>query len=265
VSEPTAGARQSAASAPCGLITIEGLEVVYEGRHGRNQALASTDATFEAGSFNALLGPTGCGKSTLLNVIAGFVPPTAGCARLDGKPTLAPGPDRGVVFQSYALMPWFTASGNIEFALKPKGIPRRERKARAAEALESVGLGGKGALYPAELSGGMKQRVAIARTLVAEPTVLLMDEPFGALDAQTRLTMQQLLLDLWEANRLTVIFVTHDVDEALVLADRVFVMTHSPGKIETVIEVSTERPRSIEDFGGNHVKLRKQVLQLLRH
>ena len=168
-----------------GHIVVEGLEVVYEGRRGRNQALISTDAVFKAGSFNALVGPTGCGKSTLLNVIGGFVAPTAGQVVLDGKPTLTPGPDRGVVFQSYALMPWFTASGNIEFALKSQGIPRRERKALAARALESVGLAGKDALYPAELSGGMQQRVAIARTLAVNPTVLLMDEPFGALDAQT--------------------------------------------------------------------------------
>lgn len=248
-----------------GRITVEGLEVVYEGRRGRNQALVSTDAIFEAGSFNALVGPTGCGKSTLLNVIGGFVPPTAGQVLLDGKPTRSPGPDRGVVFQSYALMPWFTASGNIEFALKSQGIPRAERKARASEALSNVGLAGREALYPSELSGGMQQRVAIARTLAVNPTVLLMDEPFGALDAQTRMTMQQFLLDLWEADKLTVVFVTHDVDEALVLADRVFVMTSSPGKIETVIEVSTDRPRSAEDYGGDHVELRRQVIKLLKH
>ena len=256
---------QPPASGTRGRIAIEGLEVVYEGRRGRNQALTSTDAVFEAGSFNALVGPTGCGKSTLLNVIGGFVAPTAGQVLLDGKPTLTPGPDRGVVFQSYALMPWFTASGNIEFALKSQGIPRAERKARAAEALSNVGLAGREALYPSELSGGMQQRVAIARTLAVNPTVLLMDEPFGALDAQTRMTMQQFLLDLWEADKLTVVFVTHDVDEALVLADRVFVMTSSPGKIETVIEVSTDRPRSAEDYGDDHVELRRQVIKLLKH
>ena len=162
-------------------------------------------------------------------------------------------------------MPWFTASGNIEFALKSQGLSRRERKERAAQALASVGLAGREALYPSELSGGMQQRVAIARTLAVNPTVLLMDEPFGALDAQTRMAMQQFLLDLWEADKLTVVFVTHDVDEALVLSDRVFVMTSSPGKIETVIEVSTERPRSAEDYGGDHVKLRKKVIKLLKH
>ena len=165
------------------------------------------------------LGPRGVGSRPSSTVIAGFVIPTSGSVEVDGIPTLQPGPDRGVVFQQYALMPWLTARGNVEFALKRFGLPRDERRRRGVEELERVGLGHASSHYPAELSGGMQQRVGLARTLAGEPKVLLMDEPFGALDAQTRLTMQQLLLDLWETNKITVVFVTHDVDEALVLSD----------------------------------------------
>ena len=241
------------------------LEVVFEGLKGVTRALAETTVTFEAGSFNALVGPTGCGKSTFLNVIAGFVAPTSGSVEVDGVPTLKPGPDRGVVFQQYALMPWLTARGNVEFALKRFGLPRDERRRRAVAHLERVGLGHAISHYPAELSGGMQQRVGLARTLAGEPKVLLMDEPFGALDAQTRLTMQQLLLDLWEANKVTVVFVTHDVDEALVLSDAVYVMAARPGQIVRVIDVHTPRPRSVEDFGDEHIRLRKEILHQLRH
>ena len=248
-----------------GRIEVRNLGVVFEGLKGRTQALAETTVTFEAGSFNALVGPTGCGKSTFLNVIAGFVAPTSGSVEVDGVETLRPGPDRGVVFQQYALMPWLTARGNVEFALKRFRLPRDERRRRGDEELERVGLGHASSHYPAELSGGMQQRVGLARTLAGEPKVLLMDEPFGALDAQTRLTMQQLLLDLWETNKITVVFVTHDVDEALVLSDEVYVMAASPGRITRVVDVGTPRPRSVEDFGGEHVRLRKEILQLLRH
>ena len=246
-----------------GRIEVHGVSVLYSGRRGETQALASTEAVFPAGSFSALVGPTGCGKSTLLNVIAGFVQPTTGSATLDGELIRVPGPDRGVVFQQYALMPWFTARGNVEFALKRFGYRRDKRRAIAMEALDRMGLAGMASKYPAELSGGMQQRVGLARTLSSQPKVLLMDEPFGALDAQTRLTMQQLLLDLWETDKLTVVFVTHDVDEALVLSDKVLVMTHSPGTIDRVLEVDSSRPRSVEDYGPNHRALRKEVLQLL--
>jgi len=162
-------------------------------------------------------------------------------------------------------MPWFTARGNVELGLKRFGHPRAKRRALAMEALDRMGLADAASRYPAELSGGMQQRVGLARTLASEPKILLMDEPFGALDAQTRLTMQQLLLDTWEADRLTVVFVTHDVDEALVLSDTVFVMTPSPGKIERVIEIDTPRPRSVEEYGPNHLNYRKEVLRLLHH
>ena len=246
-----------------GRIVVDGLSVVYRSLRGEAHALAPTDAVFEAGSFAALLGPTGCGKSTMLNVIAGFVAPTTGSVTLNGEPILTPSPSRGVVFQAYALMPWFTARGNVEFALKRFGYSRAERRQRALEALEQVGLGFAADRRPAELSGGMCQRVGLARTLASQPDVLLMDEPFGALDAQTRLNMQQLLLDLWQGNQLTVVFVTHDVDEAIVLADKIFVMTPAPGRIDRIIDVDTPRPRSVEDHGDYHNKIRKEILQLL--
>lgn len=248
-----------------GRIEIRDLEVVYTGIRATTQAVVKTNAVFEAGSFNVLVGPTGCGKSTLLNVIAGFVPATQGHVQIDDTPITKPGPDRAVLFQQYALMPWFTARGNVEFALKRFGLSKTERRAQAERALAEVGLEGVERRYPAELSGGMQQRVALARTLASRPKVLLMDEPFGALDAQTRLTMQELLLDLWNQDKITVIFVTHDVDEALLLSDRVFVMASRPGRIECVLDVTIPRPRSVEDLGVEYLTLRKEVLHLLRH
>ncbi|MFQ6142070.1 ABC transporter ATP-binding protein [Streptomyces seoulensis] len=209
------------------LVRLEGVEV----RYGRSLALAATELDFAQGSFTSLLGPTGCGKSTLLNAVAGFVPPSSGRVLMDGVPVTGPGPDRGVVFQHYALLPWFTARGNVEFALKRFGLSRTERRARALEALAEVGLADAAEKYPAQLSGGMRQRVALARALAAQPRVLLMDEPFGALDAITRARMQRLLTRLWEHTRTTVVFVTHDVAEALALSQRVIVMAAGPGRV----------------------------------
>ncbi|MFF5703508.1 ATP-binding cassette domain-containing protein [Streptomyces sp. NPDC012794] len=179
--------------------------------------LERTDLTFPAGSFTALLGPSGCGKSTVLNTVAGFVRPAAGRVTAGAVPVEGPGPDRGVVFQHYALFPWRTARGNVEFALKRLGLPRRERRERAMAGLAEVGLADGAHKYPAQLSGGMQQRVALA----ARPEVLLMDEPFGALDGLTRSRMQDLLRELWQRSGTTVLFVTHDIDEALALAGRV--------------------------------------------
>ncbi|GAA5053186.1 ABC transporter ATP-binding protein [Streptomyces similanensis] len=209
------------------LVRLEGVEV----RYGRSLALTATELDFAQGSFTSLLGPTGCGKSTLLNAVAGFVPPSSGRVLMDGVPVTGPGPDRGVVFQHYALLPWFTARGNVEFALKRFGLSRTERRARALEALAEVGLADAAEKHPAQLSGGMRQRVALARALAAQPRVLLMDEPFGALDAITRARMQRLLTRLWEHTRTTVVFVTHDVDEALALSQRVIVMAAGPGRV----------------------------------
>ncbi|MGF1237268.1 ABC transporter ATP-binding protein [Streptomyces sp. 2-6] len=209
------------------LVRLEGVEV----RYGPSLALTATELDFAEGSFTALLGPTGCGKSTLLNAVAGFVRPTSGRVLMDGAPVTGPGPDRGLLFQHYALLPWFTARGNVEFALKRFGLPRARRRARALEALDEVGLADAAEKHPAQLSGGMRQRVALARALAAEPRVLLMDEPFGALDAITRARMQRLLTRLWQRTRTTVVFVTHDVDEALALSERVIVMAANPGRV----------------------------------
>jgi NitT/TauT family transport system ATP-binding protein len=208
-------------------VRLDGIAVDYAGK----RVVATTDLEFAEGSFTSLLGPTGCGKSTLLNTVAGFVTPSSGRVLVDGAPVTGPGPDRGMVFQHYALLPWFTAQGNVEFALKRFRLPRAERRERALEALDAVGLADGAAKYPAQLSGGMRQRVALARALAAEPRVLLMDEPFGALDAITRARMQRLLAQLWRRTGTTVVFVTHDVDEALVLSQRVIVMAAGPGRV----------------------------------
>ncbi|MEU6476568.1 ABC transporter ATP-binding protein [Streptomyces sp. NPDC047017] len=218
------------------LVRLEGVEV----RYGNSLALAATELDFAEGSFTSLLGPTGCGKSTLLNTIAGFVTPSSGRVLMDGVPVTGPGPDRGVVFQHYALLPWFTARGNVEFALKRFGLSRAERRARALESLAGVGLADAAGKYPAQLSGGMRQRVALARALAAEPRILLMDEPFGALDAITRVRMQRLLTELWQRTRTTVVFVTHDVDEALALSQRVIVMAADPGSVIADHEVTDD-------------------------
>ncbi|MFH7597197.1 ABC transporter ATP-binding protein [Streptomyces racemochromogenes] len=209
-------------------VRLEGLSVGYA---ATAPVLEPTDLVFPAGSFTALLGPSGCGKSTVLNAVAGFVRPTAGRVTAGSAPVREPGPERGVVFQHYALFPWRTALGNVEFALKRLGLPRPERRERALAALEEVGLAEGARKYPAELSGGMQQRVALARALAARPEVLLMDEPFGALDALTRARMQELLRELWQRSGTTVLFVTHDIDEALALAERVVVLGGSPGRV----------------------------------
>ncbi|MEJ8645333.1 ABC transporter ATP-binding protein [Streptomyces sp. MS1.HAVA.3] len=208
-------------------VRLQDLSVAY----GPAPVLERTDLEFPAGSFTALLGPSGCGKSTVLNTVAGFVRPTAGQVTAGSAPVRGPGPERGVVFQHYALFPWRTARGNVEFALKRLGLPRAERRRRALAALAEVGLADGAEKYPAQLSGGMQQRVALARALAAEPEVLLMDEPFGALDTLTRTRMQTLLRELWQRRGTTVLFVTHDIDEALALAGRVVVLGGSPGRV----------------------------------
>ncbi|MFH9740911.1 ABC transporter ATP-binding protein [Streptomyces roseolus] len=208
-------------------VRLEGLSLGY----GSAPVLERTDLEFPAGSFTALLGPSGCGKSTVLGAVAGFVPPVTGRVTTGSRPVRGPGPERGVVFQHYALFPWRTARGNVEFALKRLGLPRAERRRRALEALAEVGLADGTDKYPAQLSGGMRQRVALARALAAEPEVLLMDEPFGALDALTRTRMQSLLRELWQRRGTTVLFVTHDIDEALALAQRVVVIGGTPGRV----------------------------------
>jgi NitT/TauT family transport system ATP-binding protein len=223
-------------------ISLEGVTHTYRPPRGR-PVLALDGVSLEVRSleFLALLGPSGCGKSTLLYMIGGFLPTEAGRIVVEGKPVAGPGPDRGIVFQHFALFPWKTVRANILYGLERQGMPRAEREQRAQAFIDLVGLKGFEDSYPSQLSGGMKQRTAIARTLAFDPQILLMDEPFGALDAQTRSLMQAELLGIWQRSPKTVIFVTHDVREAVYLADRVAVMSARPGRIKAVVETRFDK------------------------
>ncbi|UTD28300.1 ABC transporter ATP-binding protein [Bradyrhizobium sp. WD16] len=236
-------------AAPPTVIEIRGVSQSFE-TAGRKSHLALSDISLsiDDGAFVSILGPSGCGKSTLLYIVGGFVRPTAGKVSMRDKPVTGPGPDRGPVFQEFALFPWKTVLGNVTYGLRQQGVARTAAEARARQLLEMVGLKGFEGFYPKELSGGMKQRVAIARTLAYNPAVLLMDEPFGALDAHTRTRLQNDLLDIWERDRKTVLFVTHAVDEAVFLSDKVVVMTRSPGRIKAVIDIDLPRPRRRADL-----------------
>jgi NitT/TauT family transport system ATP-binding protein len=207
------------------------------------RALDDINLEVQKGEVICILGPSGCGKSTLLNIVAGFLPPSGGEVRVDGRPVIEPGPDRGFVFQEFALFPWRTVLENVEFGPVLKGMEKADRHARARELIQRIHLTGFEDKFPFELSGGMKQRVGIARALANDPEVLLMDEPFGALDAQTRRVMQEELLKLLGETKKTVLFVTHAIDEAIVLADRVVVMTARPGQVKAVLSVDLPRPR----------------------
>jgi NitT/TauT family transport system ATP-binding protein len=206
-------------------------------------ALSDISLTIDDGAFVSILGPSGCGKSTLLYIVGGFVNPTQGAARMKGKPITGPGPDRGPVFQEFALFPWKSVLGNVIYGPRQQGIKAPEAEAQGRALIEMVGLKGFEHFYPKELSGGMKQRVALARTLAYHPAVLLMDEPFGALDAHTRTRLQNDLLNIWERDRKTVLFVTHSVDEAVFLSDKVVMMSRSPGRIKQIIDIDLPRPR----------------------
>ena len=232
------------------MILIDELSKTYRraGGKGEVQALADITVSIKDGEFVAVVGPSGCGKSTLLYMVGGFVAMTAGRILVDGKPVTGPGPDRGPVFQEFALVPWRTALDNILFGLQEQRVPKARARARALELIEMVHLKGYEHLYPKELSGGMKQRVAIARTLAYDPAILLMDEPFGALDAHTRTMLQDELLAIWERHTKTVLFVTHAVDEAVYLADRVLLMTAAPGRIKADIPITLPRPRRRDDL-----------------
>ena len=223
-------------------IVVEGVTHTYRPSHGRAvRALSDVSLQVRSREFVALLGPSGCGKSTLLYLVGGFLPTEAGRITVEGKPITAPGPDRGIVFQHFALFPWKTVRGNILYGLERQGMPRPEREKRAQDFINLVGLRGFEDSYPSQLSGGMKQRTAIARTLAFDPSILLMDEPFGALDAQTRSLMQTELLGIWQRTPKTVIFVTHDVQEAVYLADRVAVMSARPGRIKALVDTKLDR------------------------
>jgi NitT/TauT family transport system ATP-binding protein len=223
-------------------IVIAGVNHTYRPPSGR-PVLALEDVSLEVGNreFLALLGPSGCGKSTLLYLIGGFLPIETGKIMIEGKPVGAPGPDRGIVFQHFALFPWKSVRANILYGLERMGLPRKEREARAQSFIDLVGLSGFEDSYPSQLSGGMKQRTALARTLAFDPNILLMDEPFGALDAQTRSLMQAELLGIWQRTPKTVIFVTHDVQEAVYLADRVAVMSARPGRIKAIVDTRFDK------------------------
>jgi NitT/TauT family transport system ATP-binding protein len=227
-----------------GTITFEDVSKTYLGQT-EVRALDGISLTINEGEFVALLGPSGCGKSTLLNLLAGFEKTTEGTLLFDGETVTRPGPDRGVVFQEAALFPWLSVWQNVVFGPQVQGVARAEYESRARKLLKLVGLEAFAEALPVQLSGGMRQRVGIARVLAMSPRALLMDEPFGALDAQTRLSMQQLLLDVWQSLGTTVLFVTHDIDEAILLSDRICVMSARPGRIIRTIPIALARPRSI--------------------
>ena len=227
-----------------GHIEISNLGVVF-GQNGLAvEAVRNVSLTVEPGQFVSLIGPSGCGKSTLLNIVAGFQKPTQGTALFDGKAIERPGSDRGVVFQQYSLFPWLTVRKNVEFGLRIQGMPQSTRETNARTLLGLAGLLSFENLYPDQLSGGMKQRVGIVRALATSPQVMLMDEPFGALDAQTRTVMQEILTNMWQRFRLSVLFVTHDIEESIFLSDKIYVMTARPGSIKAEIAVPLARPRT---------------------
>jgi NitT/TauT family transport system ATP-binding protein len=229
-------------------LAISGVRKEFPVRGSRERFTAIEDISLELreGEFLVLVGPSGSGKSTLLDLLGGLSTPSSGRILLDGKPITGPGLDRGIVFQQYALLPWRTARANIEFGLEAKGVRRRERREIAARYLELVGLDGFGDRYPHELSGGMKQRVAIARSLAFDPEVLLMDEPFAALDAQTRESLQDELLRIWQATGKTILFITHSIDEAVYLGQRVAVLTSRPGRVKAVFDIEIDRDSGVD-------------------
>jgi NitT/TauT family transport system ATP-binding protein len=245
-------------------IEVRDVTLVYDTPAGRVAAVEGATFAIEASEFLCLVGPSGCGKSTLLNIVAGFLDPTAGEVRIGGKRVKGHGMDRGIVFQDFAqLFPWRTALGNVAFGLEMKGLGRQEREQIALEQLKLVKLEKFAHAYPHHLSGGMQQRVAIARALAYNPSVLLMDEPFAALDALTRDDMQRLVADVWRETRKTVVYVTHNVAEAVYLADRVVVMTAHPGRVKSDIAITLPRPR--DPLSVEFLDHQKQLLRLLGH
>ncbi|RWC50540.1 ABC transporter ATP-binding protein [Mesorhizobium sp.] len=235
---------------------------------GDNAVLALDGISFHVApnEFCVIVGPSGCGKSSLLYLIAGLEERTGGTIAVGGKPVTEPGPDRGMVFQAYTLFPWLTVAQNVEYGPKRKGMSTAERRAIVEHFLNEVGLAKFANHYPSQLSGGMKQRVAIARALANDPQVLLMDEPFGALDSQTRHSMQKLLLKIWDHSKKTVLFVTHDIDEAILLADRVLVMSGRPGQIKKEIRIGFSRPRSMDlVMEPNFIAMKREILELLKN
>ncbi len=242
-------------------LEVRNVTKVYISEEGEIKALEDINLDVKPGEFLCIIGPSGCGKTTLLRMIAGLEYPTSGEIILDGKEVKGPSSDRGMVFQEFSLFPWRTVLKNVEFGLQMRNIKSKERHAIAERYIELVGLRGFEKHYPYELSGGMKQRVAIARALATEPSILLMDEPFGSVDAQTRNILQEELLQIWKRTEKTILFVTHSVDEAVYLADRVVVMSARPGRIVECIAIDIERPRKRTSVEANVI--REQLLRKL--
>jgi NitT/TauT family transport system ATP-binding protein len=248
-----------------GQIEVADFCLSYDTLDGSVEAVADVSINVNPGEFVSIIGPSGCGKSTLLNAVAGFLKPTSGSVTVDGEAVEGPNADRGMVFQQYSLFPWKTVRENVEFGLKMKGIDRHKRESAARTLLGLAGLLGFENHYPERLSGGMKQRVGIVRALATGPKVLLLDEPFGALDAQTRVIMQQILTNMWQRLKISVLFVTHDIDEAIFLSDRVYCMTARPGTIKAEIAIPLERPRQQSMMmSSEFLALRRGLMSLIR-
>jgi NitT/TauT family transport system ATP-binding protein len=249
------------------MLSVDKLNQVYLDTYTQEATIAIGDVSFEVpeGEFVSVIGPSGCGKTTVLNIVAGFVEATAGTVTLQGSPVSGPGPDRGVVFQDFALFPWKTVEANIAFGLKMQGVAKAARRSRAQEMIDLVGLSGFEKKYPHELSGGMRQRAGVARVLATEPAIMLMDEPFASVDAQTRRVLQQEVLRIWEQRRTTVLFVTHDVDEAVFMSDRVIVLSPRPSTVRADLRIPIPRPRSWADMHTNadFVRIRRELMGML--
>jgi NitT/TauT family transport system ATP-binding protein len=252
-------------AARAGAIRVDGVSVELGRGAKRVRALSDVTLHVAPGEFVSIVGPSGCGKSTLLNLVAGFVGATAGEVSLDAQVVRGPGPERGVVFQQYALFPWLTVRDNVAYGLRARRVPKAQRERVVDSLLARCGLSAFAKHYPEQLSGGMRQRVAIVRAIANEPHVLLLDEPFGALDAQTREVMQEILLDLWQRFRTSVLFVTHDVEEAVFLSDRVYVMTARPGRIKAEVAIALPRDqRAGAVAAADGVKLVRELKALVR-
>lgn len=249
------------------LLSIENLSQSYVDPYSGESMTAVGDVSFQIpdGQFVSLLGPSGCGKTTVLNIVAGFIKATSGSVQVDGTDVRGPGPDRGVVFQDFALFPWMSVESNVAFGLKMRGIPLAERRERAREMVRLVGLEGFEHKYPHELSGGMRQRAGVARVLATEPSVMLMDEPFASIDAQTRRVLQQEVLRIWETQRPTVLFVTHDIEEAIFMSDRIIVLSGRPSEVSADVTVSLSRPRTWNQVQSDpeFLRLRTELMGML--
>lgn len=251
------------------MIEISGLSKAYRGQDGSTvQALADVNLVVHDNEFLTVLGPSGCGKTTMLKMIAGLIPADSGSITIDGNQVHGPGPERAMVFQNFALLPWTTVLDNVAFGLEMRGVGKAQRHERARELIATVGLAGFETKRPGELSGGMQQRVGLARALAVEPSVLLMDEPFGAVDEQTRRLLQEELLAIWERNRITVVFITHSMEEAVLLGDRVVLMSARPGQIAEIVDVPLARPRSSDVSGlgraAEYVEITAHLWERLR-